>query len=138
MSADTLLSRLDGVRKRGTSAWTAKCPAHADRSPSLSVKELDDGRTLIHCFGGCSVDQVLGAVGLEIDALFPPRPAQPGAGAKRERKPFNAQELLDLAAFEASIVVLITADIAAGKDADRARLLEAAARLQHVAEVARG
>lgn len=138
MSADTLLSRLGGVRKRGPSAWSAKCPAHADRSPSLSIKETADGRTLLHCFGGCSVDQVLGAVGLEINALFPPRPATPGAGTKRERRPFNAQELLDLAAFEASIVVLITADVVAGKDADRDRLIEAARRLQEVAEVARG
>jgi len=41
----------------------ARCPAHDDRDPSLSVS-VKDGRVLVHCFAGCAPDAVLGAVGL--------------------------------------------------------------------------
>lgn len=72
MSAADLLSRLKQVRPNGKDKWVARCPAHADKSPSLAVAEAD-GKTLIHCFAGCGVDDILAAVGLEMDALFPPR-----------------------------------------------------------------
>jgi len=70
--ADRLLDRLDGVRKSGK-GWIAKCPAHTDRSASLSIAQGDDGRVLLHCFAGCLVHDVLGAVGLSIANLFPQR-----------------------------------------------------------------
>ena len=40
--------------------WMACCPAHDDRTPSLSIHEVD-GKTLFHCFAGCSQDEVLAA-----------------------------------------------------------------------------
>jgi hypothetical protein len=58
-----LLARLEGVRRTGANSWVARCPAHDDRDPSLSVS-VKDGRVLLHCFAGCSADAVLGAVGL--------------------------------------------------------------------------
>lgn len=73
MSAvDVLLASLDGVRKSGK-GWIARCPAHDDRSASLSIAEGDDGRTLVHCFAGCGVADVVGAVGLSLSDLFPER-----------------------------------------------------------------
>ena len=65
-----LLSRLEGVRKCGD-GWSALCPAHEDRSPSLSISDADDGRVLVHCHAGCSVDAVCGAVGLRVADLMP-------------------------------------------------------------------
>lgn len=62
-SVRVLLSRLDGVMRNGESRWMAKCPAHDDRSPSLSIKDTGT-RTLIHCFAGCEASDVLAAVGL--------------------------------------------------------------------------
>ena len=59
----TLLERLDGVRQIGDSKWMAKCPAHDDMGPSLSVRDTGE-RTLIHCFAGCHADDILTAVGL--------------------------------------------------------------------------
>jgi hypothetical protein len=50
---------------------SACCPAHDDISPSLSIREVDDGRILIHCFSGCEVHSVVAAVGLELSDLFP-------------------------------------------------------------------
>jgi hypothetical protein len=70
---DRLLDRLQEVRARGSHRWLAKCPAHDDRSPSLSICELDDGRILVHDFAGCSASDVVAAVGLELKDLFPPR-----------------------------------------------------------------
>jgi hypothetical protein len=63
-SAQTLLERLHDVRRTGHGRWLARCPAHKDRRSSLSVRELDDGRVLIHCFVACSAKAVLGAVAL--------------------------------------------------------------------------
>jgi len=60
---EVLLGRLEGVRPAGPHSWVARCPAHDDRDPSLSVS-VKDGRVLLHCFAGCGPDEVLGAVGL--------------------------------------------------------------------------
>ncbi len=67
--AALLLPRLHGMRKAG-SGWIAHCPAHEDRSPSLSITEGDDGRLLLHCFAGCQVHDILAAVGLTVSDLF--------------------------------------------------------------------
>jgi hypothetical protein len=50
--------------------WRAKCPAHDDDRPSLSVREGDDGRALIHCHAGCTVEAVVEALGLRMSDLF--------------------------------------------------------------------
>lgn len=130
MSADQLLSRLENVKRAGTGRWIARCPAHDDRRASLSVRELEDGRVLVHDFAGCSVQEVLAAVGLEMAALFPERELPHG---KPERRPFPATDVLRCVAFEALVVSVAAADMAAGKalsEADRARLQLASERLQ--------
>ena len=69
-TVERILSALDKVRNRGNSSWMACCPAHADKNPSLSIKETQDGDVLLHCFAGCGVDDVLAALGLEMSDLF--------------------------------------------------------------------
>ncbi|MBN6742209.1 hypothetical protein JKG47_17095 [Acidithiobacillus sp. MC6.1] len=51
---DKVLSALDGVKKTGPDKWIARCPAHDDKRPSLSVKQADDGKVLFKCWSGCS------------------------------------------------------------------------------------
>lgn len=86
MTPTDLLSRLAGVRpSRG--AWIARCPAHDDRSPSLSVKEGRDGRILLRCWAGCSVPDICSALGISIRDLFASTEYQ------RPEPPRNAQEL---------------------------------------------
>lgn len=104
MSASELISRLKKVRRTGNGTWNACCPAHADKSPSLSVRETEDGRVLVHCFGGCDVESVLDAVGLTFDDLFP----ETHENRKSESRPFPASDVLRLIAKE-SLIVAATA-----------------------------
>ena len=42
--------------------WIAKCPAHQDQTPSLSIAECDDGKPLVHCHAGCGQAEVIAAL----------------------------------------------------------------------------
>lgn len=69
---DDFLSRLQKVRKTGATSWMACCPAHGDKNPSMTVSEGSDGRILVHCFSQqCGIDEIVGAVGLEVKDLMP-------------------------------------------------------------------
>ena len=63
MKLDEVLDRLEGVKQRG-SGYAAICPAHQDRSPSLSVDETEDGNVLLKCHAGCSFDEIAQAIGM--------------------------------------------------------------------------
>jgi len=130
MGADRLLSRLEGVRQTGPGRWIARCPAHDDGRASLSIREMEDGRILVHDFAGCSVQEVVTAVGLDMAALFPEREIQHG---KPERRPIPAADILRCVAFEALVVASAGAAMLAGEPVsgiDRERLVLAVARLQ--------
>jgi hypothetical protein len=102
-----LLDRLDGVRRSGR-GYVAKCPAHTDRTASLSVAESDNGTVLLHCFAGCTPAAVLLACGLSLGDLFPerlkPRTPQERAEALRFAREAKWAAALDVIAFEALIV----------------------------------
>lgn len=78
-----LLARLDTVRQAGA-GWTARCPAHEDRTASLSIATGTDGRVLLHCFAGCPTAAVVQAVGLSLPDLFPRRLGPMTPQARRE------------------------------------------------------
>lgn len=44
---DTILARMEKVRKRQSGQWSARCQTHADRGPSLSVRETPEGATKV-------------------------------------------------------------------------------------------
>jgi hypothetical protein len=79
---ESLLARLDSVRNSGR-GWTAKCPAHQDRTASLSITAGEDGRVLLHCFAGCCATDVVAAVGLQVGDLFVKRPTADMSFAER-------------------------------------------------------
>jgi len=54
MTAEAIARALGG-RKTGAD-WMARCPAHDDCEPSLSIRDADDGKVLVRCHAGC--DQV--------------------------------------------------------------------------------
>ena len=69
-STARVLALLDAVSPSGD-GWRARCPAHDDEHPSLSIAEGEDGRCLLHCHAGCSVPSIVAALGLELTDLFP-------------------------------------------------------------------
>lgn len=130
---DNLLSLLEGVKRTGNGTYLARCSAHQDRSPSLSIRETDEGKVLIHCHAGCSAHEVVSAVGLELADLFPPRPADPAFIGKPERRPFPAADILRAIGFEAIVVGCAASAMLAGQpftQTDRDRLLVAVGRIQ--------
>ncbi len=137
--ADRLIPRLDGVRQTGADRWIARCPAHDDRRPSLSVRELPDGRLLIHCWAGCGAADVMHAAGMSLADLFPARPAEHHAAPLPRRSRWDRSDVWRCIGHEAAIAAIAAADAAAGRavsaeDAERAvlaadRLADAVATL---------
>lgn len=140
MSADALSSRLDGVKRTGPGRWLAKCPAHEDRRASLSVRELDDGRVLLHCFGGCYTEAILGAIGLGLADLFPERLAD-GVHVTPRTPRIPAGDILRAVAHEVHVAACAATELDAGRalgPEDRDRLSLCVRRLSAASEVANG
>jgi hypothetical protein len=73
--------------KRTGKDWIAKCPAHEDHKPSLSISEGADGRALVKCHAGCRLDAVLAALGMTLADLFPAKDPQPTENSSAARTP---------------------------------------------------
>ena len=80
MTAESLAKALGGRKVGG--GWMARCPAHDDRKPSLSICEIADGKVLVHCHARCAQEQVIDALrsrglwpekGSHVQALRSPR-----------------------------------------------------------------
>jgi hypothetical protein len=138
-AAQRVLDRLTRVRQSAPGRWMARCPAHEDGGPSLSIRETDDGRVLLHCFAGCANGDVLGAIGLRMSDLFDKPLAH---HLPPIRGGFSARELLELSAHEIMVASLILNDAEAeGREpnpAERQRLAQAAARLGTARDLTRG
>ncbi len=67
MTAEAIAKALGG-RKAGRD-WMARCPAHDDRKPSLSIATGDEGRVLVCCHAGCPQAAVVAA--LKARGLWP-------------------------------------------------------------------
>jgi DNA primase len=128
--AEQLLSRVEGARRTGR-GWIAKCPAHKDGSPSLSISEGDDGRVLLRCFAGCSAASVVSALGMQLADLFAERlaPATPEQRRDLRERARQAEwrAALNVLGAEAAVLAAVAAQLQAGQalappDADRLAL----------------
>lgn len=117
---DNILQHLTHVKKKSHNAYIACCPAHNDRSPSLTIREIEGERVLLHCFAGCSVQEILGAIGLKMEDLFPPMPINDRGGYKRASKPFTDSQLLAVILKEAGIIDFAAHDMANGLSVSKA------------------
>jgi hypothetical protein len=102
------------------------------------VREGEDGRVLVHCFGGCSVDQIVGAVGMDMNDLFPPKRewSQQTTPVKAMKPRFYASDLMRIVSFEALVVMIAASDLSKGKklsDRDMERMKLSCERIQEVA-----
>lgn len=148
MTAAALLSRLDRVRKVGSDRWLAACPSHESRSrSSVSIRELPDGRVLVRDFGGCSVEEVLCAVGLTFADLFPETvdTSREAGGDRRyrsrERLPFDAATMLRALHAEVLTVTTIVSRMLDNNmidDAERDALWRCASRIADAVEALDG
>ena len=68
---DKVLSRFEGVRGVGGDNFMARCPAHEDREPSLSIGWGDKGKVVMHCQAGCDIADVLSTASLTWADLEP-------------------------------------------------------------------
>jgi hypothetical protein len=95
----------------------AACPAHEDRTPSLSIRELPDGRVLIHCHAGCGAADVLTAVGLAFSDLYPPSMVDDGRPVPRHARGIStkaARDWIEDASHAAAVLAVILTDLDAG------------------------
>jgi len=110
---DRLLPLLSGVKQSGAGTWKAKCPAHNDKNPSLSIREKDDSAILIRCWAGCSVYEIVSAVGLELSDLFPVR--IPITGNRPLTRPFPASDALRAMTSDVVFLVICAGDMQKGE-----------------------
>jgi hypothetical protein len=144
IALDDFLGRLEGVRQTQPDRWIARCPAHPDSVPSLSIRETSDGLTLIHCFAGCDPEAIIRTLGLDLSDLFPPppeahciRPVPP-----QDRPYLLRSEAVDLLRYHITATLIAAHDVATGKTLtaeDLATLRTAAERANRVIEgISRG
>jgi hypothetical protein len=77
MTPEQIADTLSKSKSAGRGKWVARCPAHDDHTPSLSIREGREGRTLIRCWAGCELNDILAAAGLRVADLFPGFPPSP-------------------------------------------------------------
>lgn len=109
---DDLLSRLVKVRKGQSGQWTACCPAHNDRTPSLRITQRADGKISLHCFAGCHINDICEAIGIRVNDLYPNTSRE-----QHEVLPERKRRNLRKALFDAQLYVEIArADLAKGRN----------------------
>ncbi|HUX68643.1 MAG TPA: hypothetical protein VMV31_14240 [Terriglobales bacterium] len=105
-----------GARQTGPGRWTAKCPAHDDHNPSLSIAEGGGGRTLVRCWAGCRTADVLAAAGLTWAHILGGAPGTPAdrARLRAERELRQAAEAAQRQHQRAKVDLLRDSDTALG------------------------
>ena len=116
---DKILQRLESVKKTGSDKWLARCPAHDDRRPSLSIREAEDGKVLVKCWSGCGAGEIVSALGLSLGDLFPgDRRSLRQHGTGPMRRPFDYRDALQGISHEATVARLIVAAVHRGDELD--------------------
>lgn len=138
MTIDALLNGLDGIRETGHGKYVARCPAHDDKSPSLAIKDCDDGRILLHCFAGCEVEDVLASIGLTFTNIMPERIRSEHC-YKPLRQSFDARQVLATLDHESLVAAIIGADFLQHQAIDEPtweRLAQAVGRINSARAIA--
>jgi hypothetical protein len=105
MSAEEIARVLHG--RRSGRGYMAPCPAHDDRSPSLSITERG-GRILVHCHAGCPQAHIIAA--LRARGLWPERERPewtPADRARWARERAEAERIRGEAAYFADVAALM-------------------------------
>jgi hypothetical protein len=102
--AELFLPRLNRVKHIGKNHGICSCPgpnhAHGDRHPSMTWRINDENALLLFCNVGCSIYEIVAAVGLEVSDLFPRRQHH----GKPSRPYFPAADVLAALSHEAIVI----------------------------------
>ncbi|MCG7868385.1 MAG: hypothetical protein JAY74_18720 [Candidatus Thiodiazotropha taylori] len=131
---ENILNRLEKVREMGKPGqWMARCPAHDDKTPSLSIS-LSGDSIGIYCHGGCSTEDVLDSIGLTFTDLYGKEDAH--RQASHANKGEKARKHLNPFDIDLMVLKLAEADLEAGRTLsieDQARVALAKERLRGAA-----
>lgn len=133
MDISDFVSRLDKARATGNNRWTARCPAHEDKNPSLTVSVGDDGRVLVKCFAECSFEDICNAANVSMSDMMPEKALGDHFKPIPGRRRMPAADVLEMLRTESMIVWLAGCDISKGKTLDAVyleRLNLACARIE--------
>jgi hypothetical protein len=129
MSAVNHLNALQKVKKTKEGQWMACSPAHEDKHETLSIKELPDGRILIHCFAECGAIEVLSALGIDFEDLYP-ESQETRKSYKGQRISFSdAYKILNM---EGLVLFHIAKAIQRGEPIETDRLMDCLSRINKV------
>lgn len=140
-----LLGRLQGVRKTSDNQYKAKCPAHEDGKPSLSIGIKDNGKILLNCFAGCQCEDIVHGVGMRMADLMPD--AMPSWGKKtgNARCSIAPGDALELATHELIVAALVIEELSTavsqGSEVSteiKDRVFSCASRIRKISTLATG
>jgi DNA primase len=135
---DKVLHGLGGVKRTGPGKWIARCPAHDDRRPSLSIREAEDHKVLLKCWSGCGAAEIVNALGLSLSDLFPQdRRNLSEHSTGPTRRPWEFKDALQGIAHEATVARLILEDARNGRPLDAETLDRLALAEERISDAAR-
>ena len=132
---DLVLARLDKPKPSARDRWRSPCPACGGNKSALSVGIGNNDAVLIQCWKGCDVDSIVGALGLQLHDLFPPK--MNGAPPLKRRGMLTAAQCLEIVAFECMLVSTAAFNLANGHAltvGDLERLGIAVQRVRHLSD----
>src|SRR5450631_2843368 len=94
IALEAFLDKLERVTKSGT-GHMARCPAHEDRTASLSVREGDDGKILLFCQAGCETKYVLEKLDLTFADISGHRNGSTSAAKNQPRRTVDTYDYTD-------------------------------------------
>lgn len=134
-AVDLILAKLDGAREISANSYRSICPSCGGKNRSkFALRAEPDGRILLHCFSGCSIEQITAALGIDLADLMPER-APEAHRVDRIKKPWTARDVAKALELECGVAWLLLLDLADGRPmsaSDRKRAGAAAQRCAHL------
>lgn len=127
---ENLLGRVQKAKRSGRDSWIACCPAHQDKNPSMTIREVEEGKLLVHCFAGCSIEEIVSSIGITLADLMPER--SPDAIRRPSAVPFNARDVMTCIQSDAGLLCVFIASVTKGEkitSEEAANAYKAAARI---------
>src|SRR5262245_12780861 len=68
-----IITATKATPNKGGNGWKGHCPAHQDKTPSLSISQGLDTRILLNCHRKCDIDSICAALNITKADLYPPQ-----------------------------------------------------------------